>query len=485
MSNIAPQFSVQMGILPKFMLASAVKLFGKGGQARESILDQRVEERWNRAYRDLSQINFTEIFAVRLSNYALSCSTVSCDNEDIDRVLKKLMSKSGKWCPLALGVGRVYLVPYVIGDDVYVDCIPQSDVVTTAIIGDEVNAFLCVSETKTVGKNTYSRLTEHIYDNKSKTYTVKNRAKRADNGADVPLETVPEWSDIEPEFIYTGIEQRPFGYVDSPKDNRDGDKNQGASILIGCKDTEREIRETIKQYEIEFDHKRSVLGVDRTMLDTDQMDRNGGRVAIAQQHILTSSHGRLGEGGGDLFSVYSPDIRDSAYEARLLHLFARLEKQVGTSSGILTPADTSMATATQVRRAMYDTFAMVGRIRSSITLAIDHIAYGIKVMLEITGTRVPDGWKLSYDWSDDMVTDTTEQFAQISQGHSAGVLSDIEYRRFFFPNETEEEARKALEEIAKGRADRDYFAPENADGDDGDILDNFGKPDSNEDGEGE
>lgn len=483
MSNITLHYSVQMGTLPRFLLASAVKLFGKGGQARESILDQRVEERWSRSYRDLSRINFTEIFAVRLSNYALSGSSISCDNEDIDKVLKKLMAKSGKWCPLALGVGRVYLVPYSIGEDVFVDCIPQSDVMTTAILGDEVTAFVCISEFKTVGKNTYARITERIYDKKAKTYTVKNRARRADNGADVPLETVPEWAEIDPEFTYTGVEQRPFGYVDSPKDNRDGDKSQGASILIGCDDTVREIRETIKQYEIEFDHKRSVLGVNRTMLDTDQMTRNGGHVAIAQQHILTSSdEQKLGTGGGDLFSVYSPDIRDAAYEARLLHLFARLEKQVGTSSGILTPADTSMATATQVRRAMYDTFAMVDRIRASITSAVDHLAYGIKLMLEIAGTRVPDGWKVSYDWSDDMVTDTTEQFAQISQGHSAGVLSDIEYRRFFFPDETEEEARKALDEIAKGRADRDYFDPANADGD---ILDNFGKPVPNEDDEGE
>lgn len=483
MSNITPQYSVQMGTLPQFLLASAVKLFGKGGQTRESILDQRVEERWSRAYRDLSRINFTEIFAGRLSNYALSGSAVTADNEDIDNVLKKLMAKSGKWCPLALGIGRVYLVPYVIGDEVYVDYIPQSDVVTTSVLGDEVTAFVCVSDIKTVGKNTYARLTEHIYDKATSTYTVRNKATRtASGGGEVPLATVPEWAEIVPEFVFTGVEQRPFGYVDSPKDNRDGDKAQGASILIGCDDTVREIRETIKQYEIEFDHKRSVLGVDRTMLDTEQMERNGGHVAITQKHILTSSHGRLGEGGGDLFSVYSPDIRDDAYEARLLHLFARLEKQVGTSSGILTPADTSMATATQVRRAMYDTFAMVDRIRASITSAVDHLAYGIQLMLEIAGTRVPDGWKVSYDWSDDMVTDTTEQFAQISQGHSAGVLSDIEYRRFFFPDETEEEARKALEEIAKGRADRDYFDPENADGD---ILDNFGKPDPNEDGEGE
>ena len=483
MSNITPYYSVQMGVLPRFLLASAVKLFGKGGQARESILDQRVEERWSRSYRDLARINFTEIFAVRLSNYALSGGSISCDNEDIDNILKKLMAKSGKWCPLALGIGRVYLVPYVIGDDVFVDYIPQSDVVSTAVLGDEVTAFVCVSDIKTVGKNTYARLTEHIYDKATSTYTVRNKATRMSNGGgEVPLETVPEWAEIVPVFVFTGVEQRPFGYVDSPKDNRDGDKAQGASILIGCDDTVREIRETIKQYEIEFDHKRSVLGVDRTMLDTEQMERNGGHVAITQQHIMTSSHGRLGEGGGDLFSVYSPDIRDAAYEARLLHLFARLEKQVGTSSGILTPADTSMATATQVRRAMFDTFAMVDRIRASINSAVDHLAYGIQLMLEIAGTRVPDGWTVSYDWSDDMVTDTTEQFSQISQGHSAGVLSDIEYRRFFFPDETEEEARKALDEIAKGRADRDYFDPDNADGD-GDILDNFGKPD--EDGEGE
>lgn len=435
----------------------------------------------------MARINFAEIFAARLSNYALSGSSISCDSDDIDRVLKKLTAKSGKWCPIALGIGRVYLVPYVIGDEVFVDYIPQSDVVSTAVLGDEVTAFVCVSDIKTVGKNTYARLTEHIYDKATSTYTVRNKATRiASGGGEVPLETVPEWAEIVPEFVFTGVEQRPFGYVDSPKDNRDGDKAQGASILIGCDDTVREIRETIKQYEIEFDHKRSVLGVDRTMLDTEQMERNGGHVAITQQHILTSSHGRLGEGGGDLFSVYSPDIRDDAYEARLLHLFARLEKQVGTSSGILTPADTSMATATQVRRAMYDTFAMVDRLRASITSAVDHLAYGIQLMLEIAGTRVPDGWTVSYDWSDDMVTDTTEQFEQISQGHSAGVLSDIEYRRFFFPDETEEEARKALDEIAKVKADKEYFDPANADGDDDDdILDNFGKPDPDEDGEGE
>ena len=179
-----------------------------------------------------------------------------------------------------------------------------------------------------------------------------------------------------------------------------------------------------------------------------------------QEHILTETVGKLGTGTSDLFSVYSPDIRDQAYRDRLLHLFARLEKQVGTSSGILTPADTSMATATQVRRAMYDTWAMVGRMRASIEAGMHSVAYGYYVMLAVVGTPVQE-YALTFDWSDDLLTDSAEQFTQIAQGHSAGVVSDVEYRRFFYPNESPEEAQKVLDEINKNKPEPfDIFSPE-------------------------
>lgn len=444
-------------------LNRAMTLFQKRGQSRETFIDQRVEERWDADYRNKFTINFTEIFANRLSNYTMSGSTVSCDDETVDNLLYTVWARSAKWLPLALGVGRVYMVPYIVGDKIYTDYIPQSAVITTDFEGDMLTGFVCVADIKSIGNRKYARLVQHQYDGNAKTYTVINKAVSQNEqgfGGELPLSVIKEWADIEPEITFTGVDQIPFGYVDSPKDNRNADKLQGASITFGCEGTIAEIHETIRQYMIEFDHKRSVLGVDRSMLDPEAMRLNGGHAAIAQEHILTETVGKLGTGTSDLFSVYSPDIRDQAYRDRLLHLFARLEKQVGTSSGILTPADTSMATATQVRRAMYDTWAMVGRMRASIEACMHSVAYGYYVMLSVVGTPVQE-YTLTFDWSDDLLTDSAEQFTQISQGHSAGVVSDVEYRRFFYPNESPEEAQKALDEINKNKPEPfDIFSPE-------------------------
>ena len=437
-------------------LQSAMRLFSLGGKSRESYLDQRVEERWDADYKNKLRINFVEIFANRLSTYAMNGSTISCDDETLDELLYSVWCRASKWLPLALGVGRVYLVPYILGDQVYTDYIAQSNVIATDFNGEDLVGFVCVSDVKTVGDKRYARMTHHQFDADAKTYTVTNKAvlQRAGGfGGDVPLSVVPEWADLLPEITFTGVEERPFGFVDSPKDNRNADKLQGASICDGCQGTIQEIYDTIQQYMIEFDHKRSVLGVDRTMIDQDTMQRNGGRVAIAQEYILTENTGKLGTGGSDLFSVYSPDIRDAAYRDRLLHLFGRLEKQVGTSTGILTPADTSMATATQVKRAMYDTWAMVGRMRTSIEAAMHSLAYGMTVMLSVIGVSIDEDYALTFDWSQDLLKDSAEEFAQISQGHSAKVLSDVEYRRFFYPNESPEEAQAALEEIRKSQPD--------------------------------
>lgn len=436
-------------------LQSAMRLFSLRGKARESYLDQRVEERWDADYKNKFRINFVEIFANRLSTYAMNGSTVSCDDEELDELLYSVWGRASKWLPLALGVGRVYLVPYIIGDRVYTDFVSQSNVIATDFEGDDLVGFVCVSDIKTVGDKRYARLTHHQYDADAKTYTVVNKAvlhRNGNFGGDVPLQVVAEWADLLPEITFTGVEERPFGFVDSPKDNRNADKLQGASICDGCQDTIKEIYDTIEEYRVEFAHKRSVLGVDRSMIDSEAMRRNGGRVAIAQEHILTENTGKLGT-GTDLFSVYSPDIRDAAYRDRLLHLFGRLEKQVGTSNGILTPADTSMATATQVKRSMYDTWAMVGRMRDSIESAMHHLAYGMRVMLAVCGVSVAEGYALTFDWSQDLLKDSTEEFAQISQGHSAKVLSDVEYRRFFYPNESPKEAQAALEEIRKSQPD--------------------------------
>jgi hypothetical protein len=231
--------------------------------------------------------------------------------------------------------------------------------------------------------------------------------------------------------------------VDCPKDNRTTDKLQGAPITFGCDETIQEIRDTLKQYADEFDLKQSWLGVDRLMLGKDGKPEN---------RLFKTFDGKSTE---NLFEIFSPDIRGTAYESRLLNLLARLEKQVGTSSGILTPADTSMATATQVRRSMYDTIAMTERMRKSIDKAIRALCYCYEVYFPLIGKATPKEYNLRLYWEDKMMQDTSERFQQLMQAKGSAV-KDEEIRQFLYPNETAEERAKAIEEIRESNPEPDF-----------------------------
>lgn len=423
------------------LLNSVAKLF-PAKERSEGYAEQRAEEKWEETYKDTRAVNYTEIFASRLTNYALYGASVTADDEVMNDTLKRMMRKARKASNWALAVGRAYLVPYMVGGEVYTDIIPQSRAVVTRKVGDDILGFACLADLRKVGTKTYARWTMYDYDLTRKAFVVENKATDFKSDSEVSLASVGEWADILPYIEFQGVEKPLFGFVDSPKDNRDTDNTNGASITFGCNGTVDELHDNIKWFSEEFRKKVARLGVDKSMLD---------KGAMLEQYVLPFNSG--GMNGGNLFEVFDPPMRDQSYISRGDSVSARLEKQVGTSSGILTPADTSMATATQVRRAMFDTIAMVDAIRESFENAIDALTYAYEVYLGILGKPFNKGYTVKKIWSQAYIDDDMERFNKITQGHSAGVVSDLEYRREIFPNETPEEAEKALEEIEASKPD--------------------------------
>lgn len=432
-------------IFTQNLLASAVRLFDKRGQATETPLENRAENRWDRAYRQIERINFEAIFSTRLSNYTISDSSVSSANEDVDELVKMAFDKARKWCPMTWGIGRVFLVPYIVEDKIFLDIVPQSREWSLDMFGDEIHGFVAISDTRVIGKHKYARVTHYHYENSANTFEVSNKAVSFESGAEIPLTSVKEWATIPPSIVFRGVDRPLFAIVDCPKDNRDSDRPQGAPITYGCHDLIMQIYETIRDYQVEYRHKVSVLGIDQTMIDKNNMP------GMLPREYIKANRGGMDQ--GDLFSVYSPDIRGQAYRDRLLELFGLLEKQVGTSRGILTPSESANATATEVRRSMYDTLALVNAMRATIETAFDNLAYIFATLLDLLGRRVTDDYALTWDWSQDMTKDSTEEFSVLTQLHSAGVVSDVELRRYKYPNETPEEARKAIEEIRADKPD--------------------------------
>lgn len=401
----------------------------------EPLPESSAEAGWEARYRDALRFNLTEIFAARMTNYTLSGSSVECTDEAVGEALQRATEKWYKWVQMAYGVGRVFLVPYCIGENIYTDIIPQGRAWTTARRGDDVIGIGTLSDVRWLGKEMYARMTSYEWNPETKDFTIENKAVRR-NGSQVALGVIDEWKDIQPMITIKGAERPLFAFVDSPKDNRSADEMQGAPLTFGCDETIEEILECFAQYRDEYDLKQTWLGVDRAMLD------KNGRPDNSKLYKTF-----IGKNTESLFEIFSPDIRDAAFSARILQLFAKLEKQVGTSSGILTPADTANATATQVRRSMYDTIAMVSRMRHSIDNAVDALCYIYTVYLTIIGKPFDAEYIVKKDWSEDMWVDRAEQFAEIMQAHGAKAVKTEEVRQFVLPYETAEEAQKVVQEI--------------------------------------
>ena len=403
-------------------------------KSKESNLDSRKEGEWEAEYERIDRINFGEIFATRLTNYTLDGFSFDCDNDDITEVIEQLMAKSYKWTQMAFGVGRVFLVPYITGGKIYNDIIPQGRAWATSVVGDDVLGIGVLADIRVKNNRRFYRLASYEFDANTNTFTIENKATN-ESGTQVALSTFEEWADIEPIITLKGVEKPLFAFVDCPKDNRTTDKLQGAPITFGCDDTIQEIRDTMKQYAEEYDLKQSWLGVDKLML---------GKDGKPDSHLFRTFDGKSTE---NLFEIFSPDIRDNSYRQRLLDLFGKLEKQVGTSNGILTPADTANATATQVRRSMYDTLAMVERMRKSIDKAIKALCYCYEAYFPFVGKTTPNQYNLRLYWEDRMLYDDAERFQQLMQARSAKAVKDEEIRQHLFPNETAEERAAAIQEI--------------------------------------
>ena len=409
------------------------RLFKK--KLTEPLMESGVEASWEDRYKEAIHFNLTEIFAARMTNYTLSASSVECTDENIGEALSSAVAKWYKWVQMAYGVGRVYLVPYCVGDSIYTDVIPQGRAWTTSRRGDMVTGIGTLSDVRWIGKEMFARLTSYEWDEQTKEFAIENKAVRR-NGSAVDLGTIAEWADIPPIMVIKGAEKPLFAFVDCPKDNRTTDELQGAPLTYGCDETIEDILECFAQYRDEYDLKQTWLGLDRAMLD------KNGRPDNSKLYKTF-----IGKNTESLFEIFSPDIRDAAFSARILHLFAKLEKQVGTSSGILTPADTANATATQVRRSMYDTIAMVKRMRHSIDTAVDRLCYIYTVYLTLLGKPYDPDYLAQKDWSEDMWVDRQEQFMEIMQAHGAKAVKTEEVRRFVLPYETAEEAEEAVKAI--------------------------------------
>lgn len=431
-------------------------LFGKiTGQRTQREIES--SEKNKRKYEDTSNINFAAIFAGSLANKSVNdCNMTITDANDndsarseyINSVLQPVWDNIKQITAQALGKGGKILIPYVNGDKIYVSVLDQPRCVINDVSGNgAIKSLSVIAEIKQVKDTYYQRIIDYTLTDG--TLSIKTEIVNTSGGPVNPA-LVPEWANITPEITIGNVDRLPVGFIRCPKDGRMENDNYGVPITYGCDDTIRQLYDLLEQIENEYKHKKVFISADETMFDkSGKLPDNG---------LFRTFHagGALGGNGGisNLLDVFDPPIRETSYYTRYNALCAQLEKEVGTSRGILTEPATVGATATEIKAANHDTFCLVSDIRKQIQKCFEDLAYAVDMYAEFLGLT-PAGhagdYKVTFDWDMSLVESSSETFNQLSELESRGLISGARLNSWV-TGQTMEDAQAEIDSVREQKA---------------------------------
>ena len=397
-------------------------------------------------YERIDDINFSAIFSNKLANYVISDSNMNIEGENartdlLNKVGQSMWKKAKKITSMSFGYGGMFLVPYVKGNKLYYKMVPQSRVTIDKMDGDLITGATILAERKEITKGigqtkTFIRWTNYRLENG---VCIIEQKFTDETGLTIP---VPDfWKNILLKQAITNVDRVLFGYIKSPINNRKTNDKYGVPITYGCEATIKEIKDTMKQIAREYKLKEAFVGADITLF------KNKDRKGNIHQNVLPNDglFVKFNSTEDDFFEVFDPQFRD--FTNRLQELYTRLEHEIGTSSGIISELNTENATATEIRRAMYDTFTIVDDMRSNIEKGLEDFFYACNVLANAYNLSPQGEYKLGFDWSYTLLEDTNDEFTHLTLGYDKNVISRAELRNWIKPDETIEESQKAVEEI--------------------------------------
>ena len=411
---------------------------------------KEVEENQKYAvdYERIDEINFNAIFSNKLANYTISDSNINIIGENdrvqfLDKMAQSMWKKGKKIASMSFGYGGLFLVPYVKKGKLYYSMVPQSRVTIDSTDGDLIIGITILAEKKEITKalgqvDTYIRWTNYRLENGN---CIIEQKFTDETGRPIPT---PEfWKNILMKQTISNVDRVLAGFIKSPINNRKVKDDYGVPITYGCDETIKEIKDTMKQLWTEYKDKKAFVGLDVTLFDKNNQPPKNGLYKLFD----------FGTDGEKQFQVFDPEFRD--YTIRLQELYKRLEHQVGTSYGILSEVDTPNATATEIKRSMYDTFTIVDDMRSNIEKGLEDFFYACNVLANAYNLSSQGDYELDFNWSYGLLEDPQQEFNQLMMGENKGIVKKVEIRQWLFPDEDLRDSEKAIEEIKKENPDLD------------------------------
>lgn len=416
-----------------------LSFFGKKKNIDDKVAE--ANDKYTIDYENNRSINFTAIFANKIANYVVNDSNIDIEGNDkrtelLKKTIKKLKKKLKKIVSRMLGTGGMLVVPYVANNKIYFDAVTQNRLSINKKIGDDIIDCTIMAEHIIKNKNHYFRWADYTLENN----TLYIRYRATIDAEPISMGAIAEWSEIQ-DMVIPSVEKMPFMFLKSPIDNRQESDDYGVPITYGCDKEIKDIKDTLKQILREYDLKEAFVGADSTMFN--------GKDALPANGIYR----KINAGEDNFWEVFDPAFRDTSYYNKLMNQCALLEKQIGTSKGILTDPLSTYQNTDETRRGLYDTFSIVNDVRNEINDGLEDFLYACDILANYFNLTPMGKYEIKEDWDYTFIEDSASQWSQLIQGHSKGAIKTVELRQFIKPNETLEEAQTAIDEIEESEPD--------------------------------
>ena len=264
-------------------------------------------------------------------------------------------------------------------------------------------------------------------------------------GNQVPLNTVPEWSSLEPKTVIEDVDRLLLAYFKMPEANTiDPYSPLGVS---GYSRVVQLIKDADMQYSRmlwEFEGGELAIDVDRDALKFVD-DSEGGRTVLPQKQQRLFR--KVDLNSEDTYNVFAPQLRDTSLVHGLNVILMRIEDATGLSRGTLSDINAQEAkTATELKILKQRSFSSNADIQYALQDALEDTIYIMDVYCTLYNVTPYGKYETSFEWDDSIVVDSESELSKRITLMQNGLASKLETRMWYF-GETENQARQALQQV--------------------------------------
>ena len=380
---------------------------------------------------------------------SISCGT-STRAKYIEEQLQPLTRKLHNAVQLATAGGQIIIRPFVQDGKFYFDLVQPGRFFPTRFNPDgRVMAGYFVDYRDVKGKE-YIRIER--FDCDGKQMIVSNKAYRSAGdimGSEVPLATVPQWAELEPEITINGIKQPWFGCIQMPFANTVDDASPlPVSIYANAMDSIMEFDKVYSEmlYELHSGRRKSIVERQALVPMPKDTNKRGKRFhyfdPTSDVYILDPAE------QAKPFQDYSPALRTAEYMTGLKAILHIVENQCHLSPGTMAIDErTGTVTATQVisqDRTTYNTCSAIQQ--QGVTQGLLDVITAMNAMCELyqlapAGELVP-----AVTYGDGVFEDTQQEFSRRIQMVQADILKPEQLLAWYFGVDVETAQTEYLKE---------------------------------------